>query len=61
MSHAQREAILELLRSTRCTELLRGQTIIEIDASDSVAQGCQVGTWRVGGRRAGQLWRQFRL
>lgn len=40
MTH--RAEILDLLRSTRCTELLKGQKIIEVDAADSVAQGCQV-------------------
>lgn len=31
-----------ILRNTRCIELLKGQQVIEIDAEDSVAKGCQV-------------------
>lgn len=36
------EAIRELLCQTRCTDLLKGQAVIEIDADDSIAKGCQV-------------------
>jgi hypothetical protein len=39
-SHA--EAVRGLLQKTKCTELLKGQAVIEIDASDSIAKGCQV-------------------
>lgn len=45
---AEREhlsAVRELLRDTRCTALLKGQKIIEIDAADPIAKGCQVSGW----------------
>ena len=35
------KVIIDLLRDTRCIDLLKGQKIIEIDASASVAEGCQ--------------------
>lgn len=34
--------IKKLLQSTRCIDLLKGQAIIEIDAEDTIAKGCQV-------------------
>lgn len=42
MAKEHSEAIRELLRQTRCTDLLKGQKVIEIDAEDSIAKGCQV-------------------
>lgn len=44
MSETQRNftQIKELLRRTRCLELLKDQAVIEIDAEDSIAKGCQV-------------------
>jgi len=34
--------VLELLRSTRCIDILRGQKIVEIDAEQTISQACQV-------------------
>lgn len=44
MSETQRNLapVKELLRRTRCLELLKDQAVIEIDAEDSIAKGCQV-------------------
>lgn len=44
MSETERNfaPIKELLRGTRCLELLKDQAVIEIDAEDSIAKGCQV-------------------
>lgn len=36
------KSLTELLQNTRCTDILKGQKMIEIDASDSISKGCQV-------------------
>lgn len=35
-------AVKKLLESTKCLDLLKGQEVIEIDANESIAKGCQV-------------------